>query len=80
MNPQEKRLKTIKERYGSMSNMLKRRDVSDLILGGFNGGIVRTAKGFSKWEKEELRKFTAKRQRDSKGRFISKKEETDSRH
>lgn len=72
MTPQEKRLKTIKQRYGSVKNMLKSRDVRDLILGGYNGGIQRTEKGFSKWEDGKLSEFAQKRQRDSKGRFLPK--------
>ena len=74
MTPQEKRLKTINERYGSVKQMLKRRDVRDLILGGYNGGQARTAKGFSKWEDGELSKFAKKRQRDNRGRFLPKEE------
>lgn len=75
MTPQEKRRKTIIERYGSYKNMLAGRDVRDLILGGYNGGKTRTEKGFSKWDEEELKEYTKKRQRDSKGRFISQTEE-----
>lgn len=70
MTPQEKRKHTIIERYGSFKNMLKNRDVRDLILGGYNGGIKRTDKGFSKWEPGELSKYAKKRQRDSQGRFL----------
>lgn len=76
MTPQEKRKQTIIERYGSFKNMLKNRDVRDLILGGYNGGIQRGEKGFAKWEKEKLQRFAKKRLRDSKGRFISDKEES----
>lgn len=72
MTPQEKRKQTIIKRYGSFSNMLKKRDVRDLILGGYNGGIKKTDKGFSKWDKDELKRFTKKRERDSKGRFLPK--------
>ena len=72
MTPQEKRLNTIRERYGSVKEMLKeKRDVRDLILGGYNGGIQRTPKGFATWNENELKTFTKKRQRDSKGRFVS---------
>lgn len=74
LSPQQKRLETINKRYGSVSNMLKKRDVRDLILGGYNGGIKKTPKGFSKWDEEELKEFTAKRERDSKGRFLPKTE------
>ena len=70
MTPQEKRKQTIIERYGSFSNMLKRRDIRDLILGGYNGGIRQTDKGFAKWEDGELSKFAKSRERDSKGRFL----------
>lgn len=72
MTPQEKRLRTIKERYGSFSNMLKKRDVRDLVLGGYNGGIKNVKKGFATWEEEELSQFAKKRDRDSQGRFLPK--------
>lgn len=72
MTPQEKRLKTIKERYGSVSNMLKNRDVRDLILGGYNGGIKRGTKGFATWDERELKHFTKKKERDRKGRFTAR--------
>lgn len=72
MTPAEKRKATIIKRYGSYSNMLKRRDVRDLILGGYNGGKKKTRKGFATWEEEDLRRFTKRRQRDSRGRFIPK--------
>lgn len=75
LTPQEKRLKTIRERYGSVSEMLKRRDVRDLILGGINGGRAKTEKGFSKWGEGELSEFAKKRERDSKGRFLPKERE-----
>ena len=80
MTPQEKRLHTIKERYGSVRHMLSRRDVRDLILAGYNGGIQKTQKGFATWQADELKRFTKTRQRDSRGRFIPKtEEETDVR-
>lgn len=72
MTPQEKRKRTIIERYGSYKNMLKKRDVKDLILGGYNGGIAKTEKGFAKWKPGELSKFAKKRGRDNKGRFLPK--------
>lgn len=72
LTPQEKRIQTINERYGSVKQMLKHRDVRDLILGGYNGGIAKTEKGFSKWEEGELSEFAKKRERDGKGRFLSK--------
>lgn len=72
MTPQEKRKATIIKRYGSFKNMLKNRDVRDLILGGYNGGIKKTDKGFSTWEPGELSKFAKQRERDSKGRFLPK--------
>lgn len=72
MNPHQKRLETIKNRYGSVRNMLRKRDVRDLILGGYSGGIKRTKKGFAKWEEGKLSEFASKRQRDSKGRFLPK--------
>lgn len=74
MTPQEKRKATIIKRYGSFKQMLKHRDVSDLILGGYNGGIKRTQKGFAKWEDGELSEFAKQRERDSKGRFLPKTE------
>lgn len=70
MTPQEKRKQTIIKRYGSYSNMLKKRDVRDLILGGYNGGIKKTPKGFSKWEEGQLSEYAKKRERDKQGRFI----------
>lgn len=70
MTPQEKRLKTIEKRYGSVSNMLKKRDVRDLILGGINGGRTKTKKGFGTWDEEALKRFARKRERDAKGRFL----------
>lgn len=80
MTPQEKRKRTIIERYGSFSNMLSKRDVRDLILGGYNGGIAKTPKGFAKWQEGKLSKYAKKRQRDSKGRFVAetKREPQDS--
>ena len=79
MTPQEKRKQTIIERYGSYKNMLAQRDVRDLILGGYNGGIKQARKGFATWEGDKLKKFVAKRPRDRKGRFISTTEEDDGR-
>lgn len=78
MTPEEKRRRsterrraTIIERYGSYKDMLKRRDVGDLILGGYNGGIKKNKnKGFGSWDKERLRKVAKSRQRDGRGRFI----------
>lgn len=72
MTPQEKRKQTIIDRYGSFSNMLKKRDVRDLILGGYNGGIKRTKKGFATWEDGKLKRFVATRERDKQGRFVAK--------
>jgi hypothetical protein len=72
MTPQEKRLRTIKERYGSVKQMLAKRDVRDLILGGYNGGKAKTDKGFAKWQPEELSRYAKKRERDNRGRFIPK--------
>jgi len=51
--------------------MLKNRDVRDLVLGGYNGGIRKTEKGFSKWKPGELSKYAKQRKRDSKGRFVA---------
>ena len=75
MTPQEKRKKTIIERYGSYSNMLASRDVRDLILGGYNGGKAKTDKGFAKWKAGELSKYAKRRRRDNRGRFLPKTSE-----
>lgn len=75
MTPQEKRKETIIKRYGSFSNMLKHRDVRDLILGGYNGGKQKGEKGFAKWEKDDLSRFAKARERDNKGRFLPKEGE-----
>lgn len=75
MSPQEKRKRTIIKRYGSFKEMLKRRDVRDLILGGYNGGIRTGKKGFAKWEPGELSSYAKARQRDKSGRFVSKEQE-----
>lgn len=73
MTRQEKRKQTIIKKYGSFSNMLASRDIRDLILGGYNGGIVRgVKKGFATWEDGELSEYAKKRTRDSKGRFLPK--------
>lgn len=69
MTPAEKRKRTIKQRYGSYKNMLKKRDVRDLILGGYNGGIQRVRKGFATWEEDKLKDFTTKKSRGKDGRF-----------
>lgn len=74
MTPQEKRKRTILERYGSFSNMLKNRDVRDLILGGYNGGIKKGKKGFATWERDQLRRFVKGRNRDTRGRFLPDQE------
>lgn len=76
MTPQQKRNRTIIERYGSHKNMLAGRDVRDLILGGYNGGIKKTKKGFATWEPQKLRRFTEEKQRDSMGKFVAKTETT----
>lgn len=80
LSPQEKRKQTILKRYGSFKNMLKHRDVRDLVLGGYNGGIRKTQKGFAKWEEGELSQYAKSRERDSKGRFISKEGTASSIH
>lgn len=73
MNRQEKRKQTILKKYGSFSNMLASRDIRDLILGGYNGGIKRgVKKGFAAWEEDELSRFAKKRTRDAQGRFLPK--------
>lgn len=72
LTPQEKRLLTINERYGSVSNMLKKRDVRDLILGGYNGGIKRGRKGTAAWPEGKLDALVKSRTRDGKGRFLPK--------
>ena len=72
MTSQEKRKRTIIKKYGSYSQMLKEtRDVSNLILGGYNGGIKRGRKGTATWDKEKLQAMVKKRKRDSKGRFVA---------
>ena len=71
MSPSEKRKRTIIKRYGSYKNMLKKRDVGDLVLGGYNGGIkTNKAKGFGSKSKEELTQLAESRKRDSRGRFV----------
>lgn len=72
MTPADKRKQTIIERYGSVKQMLAKRDVRDLILGGINGGRAKTKKGFAKWQDGELSQFAKKRERDNQGRFIPK--------
>lgn len=69
MNPQEKRKRTIIERYGSFKNMLAKRDRGDLVLGGINGGRRSGSKGFASWDKKKLSTYTKSRERDEKGRF-----------
>lgn len=75
LTPQQKRILTINKRYGSVKQMLKKRDVRDLILAGINGGRTKTDKGFGKWEDGKLSEFAKKRERDSKGRFLPKDRE-----
>jgi hypothetical protein len=77
MTPQQKRLRTIRQRYGSVREMLKRRDVRDLILGGYNGGIKKGKKGFATWKEGELSRFARSRPRDSQGKFIAAEAPTD---
>lgn len=72
MTPQEKRLKTIKLKYGSMKAMLAKRDVGDLILGGYNGGIKRGNKGTATWPEGKLTALVESRRRDERGRFLPK--------
>lgn len=74
MDRQKRRKETIIEKYGSFKDMLKKRDVRDLILGGYNGGVAKTEKGFSKWEEGKLSEFASNRKRDSNGRFLPKEE------
>lgn len=71
MTPAQKRHQTVKKKYGSYSRMLReKRDVSNLILGGYNGGIKRGRKGTATWEKEKLQAMVQARERDSRGRFL----------
>lgn len=71
----DKRLQTMIKRYGSVAGAMKSRDVSDLVLGGYNGGIKKSKnKGFGSWDKEKITEFAKSRKRDSRGRFI---QETD---
>lgn len=72
MTPAEKRKRTILKRYGSYKKMLEKRDVRDLILGGYNGGIKRGKKGTATWEPGKNSDLAKARQRDSKGRFLPK--------
>lgn len=78
MTPQEKRMQTIKQRYGSMKAMLAKRDVGDLILGGYNGGIKRGIKGTAAWPEGKLDALVKSRRRDGRGRFLSKENNTSS--
>ena len=66
MTPQEKRKRTIINKYGSFKRMLAGRDRADLVLGGYNGGIQKAEKGFATWKDGQLSKFAKKRQRDNK--------------
>lgn len=75
MTPQEKRKATIISKYGSFKNMLEKRDVRNLILGGYNGGLKKTKKGFAKWKDNELSEYASKRKRDRQGRFAAEKED-----
>ena len=70
MTPAEKRKRTIMKRYGSYKAMLSKRDKGDLILGGYNGGIKKVPKGFAKWDKDKIKAFANRRERDKHGRFI----------
>ena len=64
MTTAEKRLYTINRKYGSMKKMLAKRDVSNLILGGYNGGTAT-------WDEKKIKDLAARRKRDSCGRFVS---------
>lgn len=77
MTPQERRKRTIIERYGSYKNMLSKRDRRDLVLAGINGGRKSVAKGFATWDKGELQTFTKARERDERGRFIKKEDSSE---
>lgn len=63
--------KTIIVEYRTKNN----RDVRDLILAGYNGGIKKGRKGFATWESKKLSRFVSRRTRDSKGRFLPKETE-----
>jgi len=59
---------------------MQSRDVGDLVLAGYNGGIKRVKKGFGTWEKERIKSFAQSRKRDKRGRFIqegNRQEDTD---
>jgi hypothetical protein len=71
MTTAEKRLYTINRKYGSMKKMLAKRDVSNLILGGYNGGIKKGRKGTATWDEKKIKDLAARRKRDSCGRFVS---------
>lgn len=66
----DKRLQSLINRYGSYEASLQAR-MPDLVLGGINGGRHRGEKGFSTWDKDEHKDFVARRERDSKGRFVA---------
>lgn len=78
LSPSDKRLQTIIKKYGSIANSLKRRDVGDLVLGGYNGGKKTGNKGFSTWNPKELSEYASQRLRDSKGRFVREESTDDS--
>lgn len=66
----DKRLQSIIKKHGSYEASLEAR-MPDLVLGGINGGRHRGEKGFATWEKDEHKDFVARRERDSRGRFVA---------
>lgn len=68
-----KRIETVNRKWGSWGKMLEERlHPAYRILGGYNGGIRRVKKGFARMDKERFREMVENRERDSRGRFISK--------
>ena len=70
-----KRIETVNRKWGSWGKMLEERlHPADRVLGGDNGGIRRVKKGFAKMDKQRFREMVENRERDSRGRFISKED------
>lgn len=70
-----KRIETVNRKWGSWGKMLEERlHPAYRILGGYNGGIRRVRKGFAKMDKQRFREMVENRERDSRGRFISKED------
>lgn len=70
-----KRIETVNRKWGSWGKMLEERlHPAYRVLGGYNGGIRRVKKGFAKMDKQRFREMVENRERDSRGRFISKED------